>query len=353
MYRKVLLPLDGSSESEKVISLIRRELAPDTEVMLLKVDRPIRTQFMGNTVILGSQREEVERLETLSYLRSLIIREGKLEHWRYKAVVASSTSEGIVQTAQKEGVDLIAMYVPERRGLARLVKGDIAREVQQKVRGIEVRTFGPHDLVEGRIMQGAPVVVAANAQPGANGDSRASKATDVLQKPPLMLRGLKDVDLFKELSPEQIDAVASLGVPLSVPFGEVLGRGGQAVQELFVIIEGEAQLSFHSDMGDITVRVAGPGESFPMAALLEEGALITTGKALTDMELLSIPRDSLIELCTKDTDIGMKVYRAAAQQFASRYSNTLTHLAISAERELRDLPNTRQEVQDCEAGWLT
>ena len=35
MYRKVLIPLDGSKESEGVFVLVRGELAPDGEVVLL------------------------------------------------------------------------------------------------------------------------------------------------------------------------------------------------------------------------------------------------------------------------------------------------------------------------------
>ena len=73
-----------------------------------------------------------------------------------------------------------------------------------------------------------------------------------------------------------------------------------------------------------------------MAALLGSRTLITTGVALTDMDVLAIPSASLIELCAMDAEIGRNEYKAAAQPFASRYSYTLTHLAISAERELHD-----------------
>ena len=119
-------------------------------------------------------------------------------------------------------------------------------------------------------------------------------------------------------------------------WAEKQGKGGELGQTLFVIIEGEASLSAHSEIGEITVRIAGPGESFPLAALLASGALITTAEALTDMDLLAIPRSGLLELCSKDTEIGMRIYSNMAQLFANRYSATLTQLAISAERELRE-----------------
>ncbi len=71
MYQKVLLPLDGSKESKQVIPLIMQDLGPDTDVILLQVLHPIKTQVVGGQVMLGSQREEAERLEALAYLKGL------------------------------------------------------------------------------------------------------------------------------------------------------------------------------------------------------------------------------------------------------------------------------------------
>ena len=73
MYQKVLLPLDGTKESEQVIPLIMRDIGPDTDVILLQVLHPIKTQRLGDHVMLGSQREEAERLEALTYLRGIAI----------------------------------------------------------------------------------------------------------------------------------------------------------------------------------------------------------------------------------------------------------------------------------------
>jgi CRP-like cAMP-binding protein len=74
-----------------------------------------------------------------------------------------------------------------------------------------------------------------------------------------------------------------------------------------------------------------------LAALLGEGALITAGRAITDMRVLQVPRAPLLDLCAQDSSLGMGVYSATAQLFANRYSATLTQLGISATRELRDM----------------
>ncbi len=146
MYRKVLLPLDGTKESEQVVPLIKEDFGPDTDVILLQVLHPIKTQVTGGHVILGSQREEEERLEALIYLRGIAKNEGDSDRWRCDTVTATSSSEGIVSFAQKEGVEVIVMFVPERRGLTKLMKGKTSKGVQRNS-PVEVRVFTQQDIL--------------------------------------------------------------------------------------------------------------------------------------------------------------------------------------------------------------
>lgn len=344
MYQKVLLPLDGTKKSEEVIPLIGQEIGPDTEVTLLQVLHPIKTQTIGGHVVLGSQREEAERIEALAYLRGVAGETGNLGRWNCDAVMAARASDGIVSYAERVGVEAIVMLVPERKGLMKLVKGNTCRGVQRNS-SAEVRVFTAGDAQEGlhrddvQSATGSTTSVSGRgslAHPPKNGSDKAPALTATLDLPLLTTNLLRDVDLFVGLSIGQIDRVASLGERMAIPKGAALDKGGETGANLFIIIDGEAQLSAHSGVGEISVRVAGPGDSFPMAALLESGTLITSGEALTDMDVLAIPATSLIQLCSDDAEIGRNVYKAAAQLFAKRYSSTLAHLAASAERELRD-----------------
>jgi len=330
MDKRILLPLDGTRESERVIPLIEGQLQPGTEVVLLKVLSPAPTRVIGGHVVLGSQREEAESMEAMVYLQGVAGEQlGDSQPYRCAAIVAESSSQGIVDFASRKGIDLIAMYVRERRGLPRFFKGNTAREVRRKT-GTKVRTFGPGDFkVHVARGVGSGLVEQGEAAAGAASRSGRGVASTAATR-----TAITQADLFKELSAAEIDAVAVLGEPLSVSAGESLGGAGEPSQRLYVIVEGEAQLFVHTQIGEITVRVVGPGESFPLAALLGTGTLITAVKAQTDMEVLAIPCQSLLELCAKAPELGVRVFRAAAQIFASRYSSTLAHLGIMAEREL-------------------
>ena len=312
MYEKVLIPLDGSKEAEEVFPLVKDELTDDGEVILVQVIAPARTQKIGDHIILASQQEEGDRAEAMGYLRSLARQQDwGADNWRLEVEVADSVADGIVRLADRESVDLIAMYTHDRKLLARHVKRSIAREVQRRAT-TEVRVFGTRELEE---LASSPSVTSDRQE----GDTRI----------------FRQIDAFSDLAGEQIDKVVVLGSKRNVEAGAMLGTGGELGEYLFVILEGEAHLTTHCEVGEISVRIARPGEAFPLAALLGSGTLITSGEALTDMEVLAIPRSELLMLCSREPEIGMRIYAAVGRLFSNRYAETLTHLTISAERELR------------------
>ncbi len=148
MYQKVLVPLDGSQESEKVIGSIQVLLDPQTEVILLKVIPPMSGQRLGQVVVTANEREEAERSKEVGYLRGVVHRFGaQPDQYRCEVVVSKSVAEGITNLAAQEEIDLIAMYTHDRKGIARLIKGSIAAKVE-KGAGTEVRVFRPRELAE-------------------------------------------------------------------------------------------------------------------------------------------------------------------------------------------------------------
>ena len=307
MYQKVLVPLDRSVESEGILDVVPKLLNDGGQATLLTVIPPGRTKSLGELVVLGTQQEEEDRARALAYLNRIVsrLRESSVEA-SAAVVVNDSVPAAIVSYANRNSVDLISMFTHDRRGLARLVKGSVAREVERRA-VMPVRVFRPDDLPPGQ--------------------ERAPEAGDQFD--------YSSVDMFARLSREQISAVVALGSTVYVKEGETLGAGGEEGQNLYVIQSGEAQLTAQAEIGQIAVRLAGPGESFPQAVLLGEGTLITAGSALSDMTLLQIPRAPLLDLCTQDAAIGRGIYAATAQQFATRYSRTLTQLGMSASREIR------------------
>jgi CRP-like cAMP-binding protein/nucleotide-binding universal stress UspA family protein len=288
-------------------------LVPGGEVILLHVLPVFPAMTMGDFVQPGTQREEAERERMLSYMRGVLDRVGGPPgRRRCEVVVSKSVVDGIIDFASREKVDLIAMYTHDRTGLARLVRGSVAEKVRRTL-PIEVQLFRPRELGE--------------AVPSA-----ASGGEELT----LRKRVLKDADAFKGLTDEQLGKVASLARRTNVAAGEALGTADQPGGQMYVVVQGDAQLSAHSGVGEITVRIAGPGESFPLAALAGAGTLITSAKALTDMELLAVPRAGILALCSEDPELGMRIYANIANAFVNRYRKTLAQLTALEERALKD-----------------
>jgi nucleotide-binding universal stress UspA family protein len=148
MYQKVLIPLDGSREAEMVIPKIQPELAEDGEVILLKIIPPLKGETLGQITVTSAEREEAERVKAIDYLREVMQRfEGSPSQWHCEATVRKSVPEGIASFADQEGVEVIAMYTHDRKGLAKLIKGSIAEKVQRRA-PIEVKVFRPQELDE-------------------------------------------------------------------------------------------------------------------------------------------------------------------------------------------------------------
>ncbi len=147
MHNKILIPLDGTRESEQALQPAARELAADGEAILLKVVLPAKAQTIGTQVIPGEQIDEIELSKAISYLKTLTNQlDGRPYRWRYETIIARSVPEGILDVASRENVDLIVMCSHDRKGLSRLMKKSVSKDVERKAR-VDVKVFKPGELM--------------------------------------------------------------------------------------------------------------------------------------------------------------------------------------------------------------
>ena len=326
MYRKIVVPLDGSEEAEKALPIAQNVLAPGGEVILLHIIKPVSAGIAHGEgfIVFNDQLEDGERSRWMNCLNEIKNRyDGASGKTRCEVVISGSVAGGITQLAGKEDADLIVMYTHDRKGLAKLIKGSIAENVQRTV-PIEVHVFNPWNLEE------------------RTGPVERQEGVEQLDTP---VSTLNKVALFQGLSQQQLNLVASLAQPKQVKSGDVLGQAGALGEYLFIVIHGEAQLSAPSAAGDITVRIAEPGEAFHVASLTRSAILTTSGKALTDMELLAIPGIQLKELCSQNPDIGLTIYTNFADLLVDRYSRSVSDIVLSSEIALWDADFLRSRVK--------
>jgi nucleotide-binding universal stress UspA family protein len=128
MYKRVLIPVDGSDVAEAILPLILDIAGPlDLEIVLLTVNQPIRATAIeaGQQLAVDGLQSEVAR----TYLAGLAT-EMRAKGLRVETLVrrGEPVSE-ILAAAQNTGADLIAMTTHGRTGPTRLLFGSIAEGV--------------------------------------------------------------------------------------------------------------------------------------------------------------------------------------------------------------------------------
>ena len=130
MFKKILVPLDGSPMAEAVLPYIRRMAKEDgAEIELLNVtmipiaaypvDAPLDIEPM-----IQQQREASEQ-----YLKKIVEDIGHEGIKVTPLISEGPVAEQILQYAETTGVDLIAMSTHGRSGLSRWLMGSVADKV--------------------------------------------------------------------------------------------------------------------------------------------------------------------------------------------------------------------------------
>ncbi len=131
MYKKILVPLDGSTRAERILKHVEN-LAQcfKSKVIFLQIVRP--PHFAGPEMIdisLYQQLLEQGRQDAKSYLKAL---QGEFREKGIEArirVVDGPVVRSIIECAESEDVDLIAIASHGRSGLSRVFYGSTAAGV--------------------------------------------------------------------------------------------------------------------------------------------------------------------------------------------------------------------------------
>lgn len=124
---------------------------------------------------------------------------------------------------------------------------------------------------------------------------------------------LRRVPLFASCGKREIGRIGTLADEIALPKGRVLMRQGERGEEMFVIVEGAADVQ--RDGRSVTRREA--GEFFGEIALLDGGPRTATVELTEDSRLLVISRRDFQSLLSEFPQIRLQVLEALAQRVRS------------------------------------
>ena len=136
MYNTILVPLDGSKRAEAILPHVE-ELAQryDARVIFLQVVESIPIIVGPEGALVALRQEELERRtkQAESYLAAL---QGEFRKKGIEArtrVAYGPVVEAIINAAEREGADLIAIASHGRSGLSQVFYGSVAAGVLHRV----------------------------------------------------------------------------------------------------------------------------------------------------------------------------------------------------------------------------
>nr|MBI2905676.1 cyclic nucleotide-binding domain-containing protein [Chloroflexota bacterium] len=143
---------------------------------------------------------------------------------------------------------------------------------------------------------------------------------------------LKQADIFFELTPTQLELIASLCREQRFNTSDVIFEENSPSDELYIIGQGEVEIQVDPSLvGDstaqavstVTIATLRRGQSFGEVALVDQGLRSATARcAQHNTQLLIIPRDKLMVLCDTYPQLGYRLMRNLAADLALKIRNT-------------------------------
>ncbi|MBE2271080.1 MAG: cyclic nucleotide-binding domain-containing protein [Anaerolinea sp.] len=141
---------------------------------------------------------------------------------------------------------------------------------------------------------------------------------------------LKQADIFYDLTPTQLELVASICSEKMYNVGDIIFEENTTGGEIYVIANGEVEIQINPAMigkestgGSYTIAVLRRGQSFGEISLVDEGLRSARARSATaNTHLILIPREQLMYLCSTYPQMGFRLMRNLAADLAMKIRNT-------------------------------
>ena len=142
---------------------------------------------------------------------------------------------------------------------------------------------------------------------------------------------LEKVDIFRGLSPRQLEALAQVSHEKKYRGGEAVFTERSSGAEVYIIKKGKVciELALKGKPNTATVQRLSVGQIFGELALVDKRNRSATAICDGDCEIITIDRDKLDELSEQDSRLGYVVMKNLAQLLAERLRRTDLMLVAS------------------------
>lgn len=121
---------------------------------------------------------------------------------------------------------------------------------------------------------------------------------------------LRDFSCFRDLSEEQLNAVAEFSNAVCYPPNHILFREGEKGKNLYFLVKGVVEVLYNMGSDDqVRVEMITDEEIAGCSALAEPYTYNASERSLTEIEVLEIDILSFQELMKNNCQLGLKIYQ--------------------------------------------
>ena len=133
MYKKILLPTDGSGYAEQEVDRVTKLIADDGEIIILSVAGKLTSSAFQRRKNIRKVNEVLKKEAETAFENMEKLFDSSLN---VKTMVrVGFAAEVIIDVAKEENVDLIVISASGKGGLHRFILGSVAEEVLTKADG--------------------------------------------------------------------------------------------------------------------------------------------------------------------------------------------------------------------------
>lgn len=136
---------------------------------------------------------------------------------------------------------------------------------------------------------------------------------------------MQEMPLFRNVDAKQLKVVAMMGSALTYRAGERLFEKGDEGDSAYVILDGEVDVLMPSDGGEQVVATLGKGEIFGELAVICEQPRSTAIAARSDLDVLRLDRNVVLNLIREFPDISVELVRILGRRL-ERTTRELSHV---------------------------
>ena len=141
---------------------------------------------------------------------------------------------------------------------------------------------------------------------------------------------LRRQPLFESLSDDEIDRLHRMAATIELPEGDFLMREGEPGDAMFVVLDGDLEVSRRDGAVDEVIAVRAPGEVLGEMALLQRQARTATVRALSPARLLRISSDAYEELLAHNPHASRAIVTTVMQRLRSAESMLMQREKLAA-----------------------